>query len=565
MLQELVVEGLGAIDRAEVVLGPGCSALTGETGAGKTLLVAAVSLLAGGRADRTVVRQGAKQAAVEGRWSIPPGHPAATILADHGLIEEGQRDDLEVVISRVVPADDRPARLRVNGRLTTGAVMAQVAGTLVEIAGQHEHQKLASPGAQRALLDSFAGKEAVELAARVGETVQSIARLRSELGELQGSEREREREIEQLRHEVQEIEAAVIEEGETEELKARAARLEHAEALAQGLRTVAHSLQGEAGAVDAVEVARKALEDAAHLDPSLQPLHDRLEALGYELADAAQEANAAEIAPDPAALAAARDRLAILARLTRKYGDTEREVLDYLERARQRLDSFGTADEEIKHRTSELIRYEQEAEARAGHLSKLRSAAATRLADELEAMLESLALAGARCEVKLEACELYEGGQERIEFLIAANPGETVRPLTKVASGGELSRVALALRVLTGTGTARTMVFDEVDAGVGGETAQMIGKALAQLADERDAQVLVVTHLPQVAAYADAQYRVAKESRAGRASVVVERVEGAQRVEELSRMLAGLPESDKARGHARELLELASRGPGRTR
>ncbi|HYI45207.1 MAG TPA: DNA repair protein RecN [Actinomycetota bacterium] len=558
MLEELRVEGLGAIDKAEFSLGAGCAALTGETGAGKTLLVVALGLLTGARADRSLVREGAKAARVEGRFSVAAGDPVLEWLAEQDLIDETGEIG-EVVITRTVPADGASAKARVNGRLTTSSVLSKVGAMLVEIAGQHDQQRLGSPNVQRGLLDASAGRETVALAAEVAAVVRTGARLQQELEALTTSRRERERELDVLRYEVTEISAAPPEAGETDRLKRDASRLEHAEAITKSLGTVRSLLRGERGVGELLHDARRGAEEAAELDASLRPVVDRLETLAIEVEDIAQEASARDLAPDPQALAVIRDRLGLLASLKRKYGADEAAILAYLDEARARLGRLEDTDTRIEDLEREVAEQNAHATELAGSLTESRRGAAAKLKTEIESLLHELALPQARFEIALEHVDIYEGGNERVEFRLAANPGETPRPLSKVASGGELSRVALALHVVTGASMAETCVFDEVDAGVGGEAAQAVGRALARLASRSRSQVLVVTHLPQVAAYASHQYRVVKQPSGGRASVKVEQVAGPERVEELSRMLAGLPESERARRHAEELLEIAGR------
>jgi DNA repair protein RecN (Recombination protein N) len=556
MLEELSVAGLGAIDHAEVTLGPGLSALTGETGAGKTLLVAALGLLTGERADRSRVREGAAEAVVEGRFRVPAAHAVVDLLLEHELVDP-DGDEAEIVITRIVPADSKPARARINGRMVTAAVLAEVGALLVEIAGQHEQRSLAGATAQRSMLDAFAGAEAVRLAGEVRMAVRAATAAERELEVVEAGERERARELDILRFEVTEIEAAAPVAGESDRLKTDASRLEHASTIAGALAAARRALKSDGGAVEQAAEASSRIAEAAALDPSLAELHKRIEDAVYELEDIAASAGAIELDTDPGALDRLRDRLGELNRLQRKYGADESDVLAYLEKARARLIELESTTDSIERLRAEAVAAKAEAEKLAARLGKVRSEAAGRLRAAIEPLLADLALAGARFEVELQPTELYEGGAEKVGFLVAANPGESPRPLGKVASGGELSRIALSLHVLTGSADAPTLVFDEVDAGVGGEAAQAVGRALARLGEESEAQVLVVTHLPQVASWADAQYRVAKKKVASRASVSVERVEGAERVEELSRMLAGMPESDKARLHAEELLEIA--------
>ena len=556
MLSELVVENLGPIASAEIVLQAGSSALTGETGAGKTLLVTAVTLLAGGRADRGIVRDGTDEARVEGRFVVPEGHPAVALLQARELLDD-PRDEVEVVITRTIAPSG--SRARINGRLVPASVLAEIGPTLVEIAGQHEHHRFSSPRVQREILDLFAGDRATEYAAEVSSTVKRLARIEREVADLRAGERERARELDVLRFEIEEIEKAGIRPGEVAELTAEATRLENAESLGEGLAAAIEELSGERGADERAGAALRALEEIAPTDPSLGPLVQRLVDATEELRDVAGELSTRVHEPDPRALEAIRDRLGELARLRRKYGDDDQQILEYLDRSRARAEELGSQTGSIDELEAEATALRDGAMQIAVELSALRSAAVPKLEEAVESLLGDLAMSGSRFVVNVETTDLYEGGIDSVSFEVATGPGEKTRAMTKVASGGELSRIALALHlVATGSG-AETMVFDEVDAGVGGAAARSVGEALARLG-RSGSQVLVVTHLPQVAAFADSHYRVQRREGARR-DVTVERVDKEDRVEELSRMLAGLPESERAREHAQELLDLAGAAP----
>lgn len=558
MLSELVVENLGPIAGADIVLRPGSSALTGETGAGKTLLVTAVTLLAGGRADRGIVRDDAAEARVEGRFVIPARHPAVSLLESRDLLEEA-RDPVEVVITRTISASG--SRARVNGRLVPVAVLAELGPALVEIAGQHEHHRLSSPRAQREILDVFSGAPTVDLASEISSDVRELARLERELDDLRSGERERTRELDVLGFEIDEIEEAGIRVGEFSELTAEATRLEHAEDLSAALLAAVEDVNGDRGAVEHTASAFAHLQRIAEKDPSLAPFIERLAAASEELRDVGLELSGRVQEPDPGALAVIRDRLGELARLLRKYGDDEQQILDYLARSTARAEDLSSQTNSIGDLETAVVRLRSDASEKAAGLSRARKKAAGSLEKEIAALLGELAMPGSRFVVRMEDTELYEGGTDAVVFEVATGPGEKTRPLTKVASGGELSRIALALHLVATGSTAQTMIFDEVDAGVGGAAARAVGEALARLGRD-GAQVLVVTHLPQVAAFADSHYRVQRHDAETR-DVTVERVEAADRVEELSRMLAGLPESERAREHAQELLDLAAAGVGR--
>ena len=555
MLSELVVENLGPIAGADIVLQPGSSALTGETGAGKTLLVTAVTLLAGGRADRGIVRDGATEARIEGRFVVPATHPVVSLLESRDLLE-GPTDPVEVVISRTIAANG--SRARVNGRLVPVAVLAEMGPLLVEIAGQHEHHRLATPRAQRETLDLYSGAATVELATEVSGTVRELVRVERELEDLRSGERERARELDVLRFEIDEIEKAGVSVGEIEELNREATRLENAEDLTGSLVAAVEELNGEGGADERASVAIGHLERIMGTDPSLAVYVDRLRTASEELRDVGSELSGRVQEPDPAALAGIRERLADLTRLRRKYGDDEGQILDYLERSRLRAEQLSSQTGSIEELEAAAEQLRTDAMSKAKKLSTTRRSAAKKLEKEVESLLSDLAMPGSRFVVNVEPTDLYEGGCDAVSFEVATGPGEKPRPMTKVASGGELSRIALALHLLASDSTGQTMIFDEVDAGVGGAAARAVGEALARLGRD-GSQVLVVTHLPQVAAFADSHHRVQRHDR-DRRDVTVERVDAADRVEELSRMLAGLPESERAREHAQELLDLAAAG-----
>lgn len=556
MLRELLVENLGVIEAAELELSPGMSALTGETGAGKTLLVAALGLLLGGRADRERVRDGADRALIQGRFEVAATSPGVDFLAAHEVLDLPDEDaTVELVLTRSVTADGR-SKARVNGRLVATAMLAGAGRHLVEIAGQHEHQQLGRPSFQRALLDAFAGPEAVALAREVSATARMAAEAERRAKELEESERERARERDLIAYEVEEIEAAKLRPGEIEELDAAIARLANAEEAARGIAEAVVALRGDGGATETLATARARIEAVAAADAALAEQAERLDVAYHEVADVADELVRAGVEPDPAALDELHARLDGVRRLLRKYGPQEDDVLHYLAEARRRAAALASSDEELREARERHQAMRARAEELAGRLSQIRREAAPRLASTLEDHLARLAMAGTRVEVELDPRALYDGGHENVQLRVVTDPGASPRALTKVASGGELSRIALAARLAGAPSNAATMVFDEVDAGVGGEAARSVGHALAQLG--RTSQVLVVTHLPQVAAFADGHYRVDRTTRAGRAQTRVAHVQGEERVEELSRMLAGLRHSETARDHARELLEMAS-------
>jgi DNA repair protein RecN (Recombination protein N) len=532
MLQELHVRDLGIVDDATILVGTGLTAITGETGAGKTLLVEALDLLLGGRADAMLVRDGAAEARVEGRFSAPGGE--------------------EVVLARVVPRDGR-SRAYVDGRLATVAELAEVGARFVDLHGQHDHQSLLAPAVQRAALDRFAGAPALTALAALREARADVRAVTAELDALGGDARARAREIDLVRFQIGEIEDAAIEDtGEDVALEAEEALLGDAAAHRAALTEAFEAIDG--GALDAVGAAVAALANRAPFGA----LHERLRAAQADLADLERELRlAAEgVADDPARLDRVRERRRLLRELTRKYGDTLADVLAFADEARARLselEGFEVRGGELEAaRTAASARAEEAARG----LSEARRAAAPGLAAAVGAHLGDLAMPSARVEVLVEPGTAGDDGADDVTYLLAANPGEPARPLARAASGGELARAMLALRLVL-TEAPPTLVFDEVDAGIGGEAGTAVGRLLGDLGGRH--QVLCVTHLAQVAAHADAQIVVEKLEERGRTVATVTPVAGEARVAELSRMLAGVVDSDHARSHAAELLERAAR------
>ena len=539
MLVELAVRDLGVIEDVRIVLGPGTTALTGETGAGKTLVVDAIELLVGARADPTMVRAGAEEAWVEGRFVLP------------GATGDGAAGDDEVVLARAIPTTGR-SRAYVNGRLATVAALVEWGERLVDLHGQHAHQSLLGTAVQRAALDRFAGVDPSPL-------LEARARCReldAQLAALGGDERARAREIDLLRFQVDELAAAAITgPGEDAELDAEESRLADAVAHQQAATAAAQALSGDGGAGDGVGLAIAALAGRAPY-----AAHEaRLRSLAAELADVAAEVRdtGEGIADDPARLEAVRGRRQLLHDLRRKYGETLEAVLAFADEAAARLAELEQHDRRAAELDAARAVAQRDLEAAAAALADQRRAAAPSLASAVEANLASLAMARARVEVEV-------GGPppgDDVAILLAANPGSPALPLAKVASGGELARAMLALRLVLTAGPP-TLVFDEVDAGIGGEAAVAVGRSLAALGASH--QVLVVTHLPQVAAFADAHVRVSKHTGEDHTVARIERLDEAHRVVELSRMLSGQPDSRTARDHAEELLATAARERGGT-
>jgi DNA repair protein RecN (Recombination protein N) len=524
MLVELAVRDLGVIAEARVVLAPGMNVLTGETGAGKTLVVDAIELLVGGRADSITVRTGADEAWIEGRFVT---------------------DEDEMVLRRVVPRDGR-SRAYVNGQLATVGNLAELGAQLLDLHGQHAHQSLLKGAAQRAALDRFGAIDLEPLQ----EARHSLRQIADELAALGGDERARAREIDLLRYQIDELDAAQLADpDEDEKLAAEEDALADATAHRLAAAQAMAALTDDGGAADPVGAAIGLLAGRAPFARH----EERLRALAAEISDVAGELrDAAEgIEEDPERLAAVRERRQLLVDLRRKYGDTLDEVMAEADRLRSRLEELEDHDRRAAVLDEQLVEARKAEAAAAAQVAEARRAAAPRLAAEVEAHLHQLALPKAALDVRVDGPDPADD----VAFLLSANPGTEPLPLSKIASGGELARTMLALRLVL-TSSPPTLVFDEVDAGIGGHAADAVGRALGGLA--RDRQVLVVTHLPQVAAYADAHLQVSKHSDDHATVAWVAQLEPDARIVELSRMLSGRPESETARRHAEELMARGS-------
>lgn len=572
------IRSLGVIDDAVVELSPGFTAVTGETGAGKTMVVTSLGLLLGGRADPALVRLGAKSAVVEGRISVGPQTPAAVRAEEAGA----ELDDGALLISRTLSAEGR-SRAHVGGRSVPVGLLTELADDLVAVHGQTDQQGLLRPARQRQALDRYAGDAVAVPLAKYTAAHRRLRAVAAELEELTTLARERSQEADLLRFGLDEIAAAEPQPGEDTELAAEAERLGHAEALASAATAAHAALAGNPEDPEGVEAttlvagAHRALEAVRSHDQDLAALADRLGEIGILMADVAGElaSYADGLDADPLRLAAVEERRAALNHLTRKYGADIAAVLAWSEQSAARLAELDGDDDRIGELTAERDALRAELGDLAQTLTDARTASAERFADAVTAELAELAMPHARVTVEIRQTEVPEdadgivvggrtvaygpAGADEVELLLAPHPGAPPRPIAKGASGGELSRVMLAVEVVfAGSDPVPTYLFDEVDAGVGGKAAVEVGRRLARLA--KSAQVVVVTHLPQVAAFADRQLLVAKtnDGSVTRSGVTV--LEGEERVRELSRMLAGQEDSETARAHAEELLETARTG-----
>ncbi|KUP95264.1 DNA repair protein RecN [Thermobifida cellulosilytica] len=561
MLEEVRIQGLGVIDDAVLELSPGFTVVTGETGAGKTMVVTGLGLLFGGRADPQRVRPGASRAVVEGRLTVDPDSRVARRVEEAG----GELDEGTLIISRSVSAEGR-SRASLGGRSVPVSLLAYLADDLVAVHGQSDQQRLLRTDRQRAALDRYAGDALNATLGAYTAAYRKHQEVEAELTELTTRARERAQEADLLRFGVEEIAAAELRPGEDEELLAEETRLAHADALRLAATTAHEALVGDPASDVEVDVssllagARQALSGVRQHDPALASLADRLDEVSYVISDAATElaSYAESVDADPARLAAVQERRALLAQLTRKYGDTVEDVLAWAEDAAKRLGELEGDDERIEALTAEEARLRERMTELADQLTSIRTAAAERFGEAVTEELTALAMPHARVTVRIRTGEEFGPyGRDEVELLLAPHPSAPALPLHKGASGGELSRVMLAIEVVfAGADPVPTFVFDEVDAGVGGKAAVEIGRRLARLA--RRAQVIVVTHLPQVAAFADTHLVVEKSNDGMVTESGVTRLDRAGRVRELSRMLAGMEDSELGRAHAEELLTLAA-------
>ncbi|GAA1157483.1 DNA repair protein RecN [Ornithinicoccus hortensis] len=568
MLSRIRIQRLGVIEDAELDLSPGLNVITGETGAGKTMVVSGLGLLLGARADSGMVRSGVGSAVVEGEVDLPAGHPALERAESAG----GEVDD-GLILVRAVSAEGR-SRAHVGGRSAPVGVLTEIGELLVAVHGQADQWRLRRPEQHRVLLDTFGG-EAVTAARTAYEQVyDEWLGAQETLATLRSARVERTREAEMLRSALGEIEAVDPQPGEEEDLLLEEERLGHADGLRRAAEEARAVLADEDGegytpVVDLLGTVTPGLTQSGEHDPALAELARRTAELGYLASDLASDlaSYAAGVETDPQRLAAVQERRAALTGLLRRYGATTGDVLAWAQESAARLTDLDSSDERIVELTEQVARLRADLAERGAELTELRTRAAQDLGEQVTAELAHLAMGSAQVVVAVGSTDDEEGlalpgreapvrvrrhGLDDVEIRLAANPGVAPRSVTKAASGGELSRVMLALEVVSAQGDVPTYVFDEVDAGVGGAAALDLGARLAALA--RHAQVIVVTHLGQVAAYADQHLVVRKSSDGQVTSTGVHAVRGEERVAEVARMLGGDSESRAALQHAAELL-----------
>jgi DNA repair protein RecN (Recombination protein N) len=555
VLRELRIRNFALIDELELSFEPGFNVVTGETGAGKTLLMQAVGLAVGGKAANEVIRTGEEEATIEAVFSVASG-PVAERLVAAGIECPGA----ELRVRRVVSSKGRN-RVHLNGGPATLSLLESLGGSLIRIYGQHEHHTLRQADTHLGLLDSFAGHGAE--VARMREAFAAFHELDERLRRLAAGREAARARAEWLRFQAREIAEARLRPGEEEELREERAILAAAEKLAAAATTGEELLYaGEGAAASAVKRVAQRLSELVSIDRRLEEIAGLLEEAarlleeaGFRLRDYGRR-----ISFDPERLEAVEERLARIAALKRKYGGSVEEILAHSRAVEQELADLDLGEEGVAALGAERAAAERAAEEMARRLSEARRAAARRLEERLAAELAGLGMAGARVEVRFAPVPLGENGIDGVEFFLAANPGEAPRPLARIASGGELSRIMLALKTIAlGEGEAETLVFDEVDAGIGGAVAEVVGRKLAAVSQGR--QVLCITHLPQIAVWADHHYAVEKATVRGRTRSTVRKLSSAERADEIARMIGGVRVGPEARRHAARLLAAARNRP----
>jgi DNA repair protein RecN (Recombination protein N) len=557
MLKHLRITNFAILSDVAIDLGPGFNVLTGETGAGKSLIVDAVALLRGARASADIPRAGADEAVVEALFEAPEDL-APQVAARLEALGLRPGDDGELLVRRVISRGGR-SRVHVNGGLTTAAALAELGGILVELAGQHEHQGLVNSAGHADILDAF-GVDARLLAAMAA-AHERLSAAATAHAELSGDDRQRAQREDFLRFQLEELTAAKPRAGEEATLGAERERLRAASKLTGTARKAEEQLYASDGAVtDVLAALRRELDALVAIDPKLGEPARQLAESHAMIEDAARALGryADGLAADPERLGELEDRLHLLTKLCRKHGVASAAELAAAQAAMsQELSALGQHESHLAERERELEAARKAAAQAATALTAARKQSAGKLERAAGAALAELGMKGARVEVAIssrDADQIGRRGWDRIELLLAANKGEPARPLAKIASGGELSRIMLAIKLaLQRADAVGTYVFDEVDAGIGGGVAEVVGRQIQRVAHHR--QVICVTHLAQIAALADTQFRVEKSEKDGRVETTVTRLSASERREELARMLGGLKITAKARAHADELLK----------
>lgn len=561
MLIELSIKHFAIIDKLTVPFEKGLTVLTGETGAGKSIIIDAIGLLLGGRGSAEFVRHGESRAEIEGLFSVEESHQAVQKAIELGI----QADD-ELILRREITSQGKSV-CRINGKLVTLGILREIGQTLVDVHGQHEHQSLMQPDKHLQFLDQFASKEISKTLTEYQELYEEAQSLSKQIQALNENEQETAQRIDLLRYQLDEIEKAELSPKEDEQLELDRNRLANSEKLYNLLRDSYEKLYGDTGGLDFIQESATNLETASELDPSFKNVHESVSSSYYILEEAAFSIRdmLEQVEFDPEKLEMIENRLSEINQLKRKYGATVEEILEYSSRIEEELDHKLNKDDRLmalNQKQNELL-LDLEVEAKA--LTQIRKKAAKRLTTSIHEQLRALYMEKTVFEIdfKVKSTERHgisgytAKGVDQVEFYISTNPGEPVKPLAKVASGGEISRMMLAIKSIFSAHQGITsVIFDEVDTGVSGRVAQAIAEKIFDIA--KDSQVLCITHLPQVAAMADQHLYISKQESKKRVSTAVTGLKKDAKVEEIARMISGVEVTDLTKQHAHELLNLAT-------
>ncbi|SEN22234.1 DNA repair protein RecN [Lihuaxuella thermophila] len=560
MLRELSIRQFAIIEEIQLRFEEGFHVLTGETGAGKSILIDALGLVAGGRASSEFVRHGADKAEVEALFELSPSHPVRPVLAEWGIEE----DPDSLIIRREITATGK-STCRINGRIVTLSMLKQIGKKLLDISGQHEHQSLLDVDEHLELLDQFGGEQIFSIRRKYERVFEQYQQLSKELDRLNLNQKEIAQRIDLLEFQKDEIQSAELVPGEDEELEQERNRLAYSEKLITHSAKAYDHLYGEQEGLDHLQAALSHLEEILPLDETLSPVYETIQTCTYQLEEAVRELSRYrdQLEFDPNRLNEVEERLHLIQQLKRKYGDTIEDILRHGEQVERELEQLMHRDErqaELKEKIDQLY---VQMESLAKELTMIRKKVATELEAKVEQELADLNMASTVFHVAFypdayRTARFTSAGQDLIEFQIAPNPGEPLRPLAKIASGGELSRIMLALKcIFADIEGIHTLIFDEIDTGVSGRAAQAIAEKVAVLAKKN--QVLCVTHLPQVACMADFHFYISKESLNEKTRTHVELLASQDRTLELARMLGGVEVTRTTREHAEEMLRLAKK------
>ncbi|MCE5314826.1 MAG: DNA repair protein RecN [Armatimonadota bacterium] len=552
MLTELHIQNFALIDELRLEVGTGFNALTGETGAGKSIIVDAMSAALGERTGSEVVRTGAEKAVVEAVFDISDSEALIRAASDYGF----EPEDGLLILSREIAQGGR-SQCRVNGRPATASIVKGITSLLVDIHGQHEHQSLLTVATHIDIYDAWCGQDVSALRDQAAELFDELESVCSERDKLQTNEREHARLLDLYNFQAEEIANAHLQLGEEEDLAQERNRLANAEKLFEAASEIHDALGADGGSIDGLNAAAGCAEKMALVDPSMSGFVENLNTALIAAQDAVHQIRQYmdEVEANPGRLEDVEERLDLIRTLKRKYGDSTEEIIRYGGELAGKIDDLANAEERSSRLAGKIDDLTQRLKNVCGKLSTLRKDAASKFENAVEVELADLAMSKTKFEVSIQPAEPGPKGADALEFLISPNPGEPMKPLAKIASGGEMSRIMLALKSVTTDAAVPTLVFDEIDTGIGGRIAQTLGDKIASLS--KSCQILCVTHLPQIASKADRHFSVDKVVEDGRSFVRIAALENEDRVLELARMLGGEEESLTATQHAREMLSLA--------